>query len=66
MCQILTLSLKDQVSENSTCIDYYCYYAPYAAPSPELQNKTTTLCVCECKQRNGTILTVQVLSAIPS
>jgi hypothetical protein len=66
LCEQLTTSLKEQMTENSTCIDYYCYYAPYAPPEGSLGNKTTTLCICDCKLMNGTIATVQILSATPT
>jgi len=66
MCETITISLNEEVTSNSTCVNYYCYYAPYAPPSGELQNKTTTLCICDCKMRNGTITTVQILSTIPT
>jgi hypothetical protein len=66
MCETITTSLREEITSNSTCIDYYCYYAPYAPPDGTLQNKTTTLCVCDCKLRNGTIITVQILSTIPT
>jgi len=66
MCEMLTTSLKEEVNENSTCIDYYCYYAPYTPPEGALQNKTTTLCICDCRTRNGTVATIQILSALPT
>lgn len=65
MCGIITDSLKEQITENSTCTDYYCYYAPYAPPAGSLSNLTTTLCICDCKTRNGTIVAIQILSTIP-
>ena len=66
MCSIITGSLKEQVDENSTCVDYYCYYAPYSPPEGDLSNLTTTLCVCDCKQAVGTIISIQILSTIPT
>ena len=66
MCSIITNSLKEQISENSTCVDYYCYYAPYSPPEGDLSNLTTTLCVCDCKQKDGVIRSIQILSTIPS
>ena len=65
MCQVITASLKEQVNENSTCIDYYCYYAPYAPPEGILQNRTTTLCVCDCRLKDLSVVTLQILSTIP-
>lgn len=66
MCSIITNSLKEQVSENSTCIDYYCYYAPYSPPAGNLSNLTTTLCVCDCKMADGSIKAIQILSTLPT
>ncbi|MCD6575927.1 MAG: hypothetical protein J7K73_02075 [Nanoarchaeota archaeon] len=61
VCQMLTDELNRQVNETSKCRSYYCYYAPYAAPD-SLQGKATTLCVCDCKLENDTVITVQVLT----
>lgn len=61
MCALITDSLKEQINETSACIDYYCYYAPYAPPSGELQDRTSTVCVCDCRQRDNTVITVQIL-----
>ena len=65
MCEAITTNLKEQVNENSTCIDYYCYYAPYAPPEGTLQNKTTTLCICDCRLSNLSVITIQILSTVP-
>ena len=59
LCMDITKNLQAQISYNSTCRDYYCYYYPYAPP-PGLEN-TSTLCVCECKLINGTVRHMQVL-----
>jgi len=57
-CSYLSEQLNANVTENSTCISYYCYYKPYKLEIPaELE------CICECKTRNGTILKLAV--AVP-
>jgi hypothetical protein len=62
LCITITNEMKKTMDENSSCIDYYCYYARYAPP-PGYENKTDTLCVCDCKTKNNTIVTTQVLSS---
>lgn len=62
LCIVVTEQLRMGVNENSTCSDYYCYYAPYAPPAG-YENRTETLCVCDCMLRDGTIFSTQVLSA---
>jgi len=64
LCIQITQNMK-ATNESQSCVDYYCYYAPYAPPK-EFGNQTETLCVCECKLVNGTINTVQVLGYNPT
>jgi hypothetical protein len=61
ICIVITGQLKSNITGNSTCSDYYCYYAPYAPPVG-YENKTETLCICDCKLRDGTIFSTQVLN----
>jgi len=61
ICAFLTQQLNEQRNENNTCVSYYCYYKPYAPPKG--LEKTSTLCVCDCKLENGTVVKIQVLSA---
>ena len=60
LCDFLTEDMNNKLEENSSCASYYCYYTPYAPP--EGFEKTSTLCACDCKLQNGTIVTVQVLT----
>ena len=56
----LNKNINDTI-DNVTCIDYYCYYAPYKPPTG-LEDTTETLCICDCKTENGTIISTQVLN----
>lgn len=62
LCISITSELKQSATENSTCVDYFCYYARYAPP-PGYENLTETLCVCDCRTVNGTISSAQILSS---
>ncbi|MDD5182296.1 MAG: hypothetical protein PHC66_03940 [Candidatus Nanoarchaeia archaeon] len=65
LCAVITNELKNEIdanTTNATCTDYYCYYASYAPPEG-YENKTETLCICDCRTPEGDILTSQILSA---
>lgn len=59
LCSLITDELNKEINENSTCRNYYCYYLPYKPPKG--LERTKTLCICDCKLANGTIIKVQVL-----
>jgi len=62
LCITITNEMKRTIDENSTCTDYYCYYARYTPPAG-YENITSTLCICDCKTQDNTIVTTQVLSS---
>lgn len=65
LCAVITHELKNGINlsdTNTTCVDYYCYYASYAPPEG-YENATETMCICECRTPSGDILTSQILSA---
>lgn len=60
LCAFMTDELNNNINENTTCTEYYCYYKPYAPP--EGYETTQTLCACDCKLENGEIVSIQVLT----
>ncbi len=65
LCGMMTEELRNKIDSDSPCVDYYCYYAPYKPPEG-YEDKTSTLCICECRLSNGTIMTTQVLGVTES
>lgn len=61
LCIAITGELNKNTNESESCTAYYCYYARYTPPEG-YQNITETMCICDCKTPNGTILSTQVLS----
>jgi len=62
LCIVIAEEMKRTVNESSSCTDYYCYYARYAPPAG-YESQTETLCICDCKTLNGTIISTQILEA---
>jgi len=62
LCIVIAEEMNRTVNESSSCIDYYCYYARYAPPAG-YEAKTETMCICDCKTMNGTIISTQILEA---
>ena len=60
LCAFMTDELNNQITEDSEYVSYYCYYKPYAPP--EGYEATQTLCACEGKMKDGTVVSVQVLT----
>jgi hypothetical protein len=60
LCIQITDELNKNINESSTCVDYYCYYARYSPP--EGMEITETLCICDCRTDNGTIVSSQILN----
>ena len=61
VCIMLTEQLNSNLNNSDFCVDYHCYYAPYAPPEG-YEGNTETLCICDCATHNGTITTTQVLN----
>lgn len=61
LCIQITQEMNRNVNESTSCKDYYCYYARYAPPEG-YEQKTETLCICDCSTLNGTIVSTQILS----
>ena len=60
LCVSITEEMNRNInSTNSTCVDYYCYYAPYS--SPDGMEHTETLCICECRKADGSVIKSQIL-----
>ena len=62
LCGVMTEELRAGIDEDSKCVDYYCYYAPYSPPEG-YEDKTTSLCACKCRLASGKVLTSQILGA---
>ena len=60
ICSAMTDNINSKVDENSSYTSCYCYYEPYAPP-PNME-KTRTLCVCDCKLKEGGMTKIQVLT----
>ena len=60
VCGIMTDELRNNAGDDTACIDYYCYYAPYSPPEG-YEDSTSTLCVCKCRKPTGEVTTHQVL-----
>lgn len=61
ICITISDAMNNNVTEDSVCKDYYCYFAPYAPPAG-LENKTETLCICDCNLVNGSTTSAQILT----
>lgn len=61
ICAELTSELQKKTNDTATCMDYYCYYLPSEIPA-QLKNTTQALCICDCMQKDNTILRFQVLT----
>ena len=60
ICSSMTDYVNSQVTENTSYTSCYCYYEPYAPPKN--MSNTQTLCVCDCKLREGGTAKIQVLA----
>jgi hypothetical protein len=60
ICSDMTDVVNAKVTNNTSYTHCYCYYAPYAPPKG--LEDTRTMCVCDCKLRNGNMTKIQVLT----